>query len=98
MGEALWQRAEVPPAATLRGKLPQVAPAKSNYGPLLGAAGSDGANVTRLSTARELDDRVLGLPHRLMHLPDWVLHGHLRQPLLGRGDRDRDSYRGGDGP
>jgi hypothetical protein len=98
MGDALWQRAVVPPAPTLRGKLPQVAPAKSNYGPLLGAAGSDGANVTRLSTARELDDRVLGLPHRLMHLPDWVLHGHLRQPLLGRGDRDRDSYRGGDGP
>jgi hypothetical protein len=49
------------------------------------------------SPIRELDDRVLGPPHGLVHLPDRVVHGHLCQTLLGDRDRDRDSYGGGDG-
>lgn len=47
--------------------------------------------------ARELDEWILGPPHGLVYLPDRVVDGNLRHPLLGRGHRNRDSYGGGHG-
>ncbi len=97
IGEGLWQRAEVPVTAPLPGNCRRWHLRSRPMAPSLGVAGGDGANVTRLSTARELDKRILGPPHGLVYLPDRVVDGNLRQPLLGRGDGDRDSYGGGDG-